>query len=399
MTNRTEKVSYNRAILCGAVALVSLVAAADWLGAPADARHAWAVHDDYRPGVKKITADGVKPPSDAIVLFDGTAKSLAENWCDGRGNPTRWALDPNGDLISVRGAGYIFTKRKFADCQLHVEWASPTKVSGYGQGRGNSGVFLMGDYEIQVLDSYETDPDKSPNPNPNYSDGQAGAVYGQNPPAVNPARAPGVFNTYDIIFHAPILNADGSIKVPATVTVLFNGVLVQDGWKLDGPTLYRRRTSYPSNKASLVAKKPLGLQDHGNPVHYRNIWIREIPPQNENVTHGDYYADEAKVMEQRRKTAVRLDAEFNAKWGSEKVGRKLLEAWRVATYDPTPARLARTAALEREFLAVAKDLNSRDLPGKTGISKGDLSTYYGYLSKAGLVKKDNEVSALLGKMK
>ena len=396
MIERTEKVSCNRVILCGAAALASLVAAADWLGAPADARHAWAVHDDYRPGVKKITADGVKPPSDAIVLFDGTAKSLADNWCDGRGKPTRWTLDPNGELISVRGAGSVFTKRKFADCQLHVEWAAPTKVSGFGQGRGNSGVFLMGDYEIQVLDSYETDPDKNPNPNPNYSDGQAGAVYGQNPPAVNPTRAPGVFNTYDIIFHAPVLNADGSVKLPATVTVLFNGVLVQDGWKLDGPTLYRRRTSYPKSPST---KGPIGLQDHGNPVHYRNIWIREIPPQGANVTHGNYYADESKVLEQRRATATRLDAEFDAKWGSAKVGRKLLEAWRVATYDPTPARLARAAALEREFLAAANGLSSRDLPGKAGISKGELNTYYGYLSAAGLVKKGNEVSALLGKMK
>ena len=375
MSKSRQRVSCNRAVLCGAAALASLVAAADWLGAPADARHAWAVHDDYRPGVKKITADGAKPPSDAIVLFDGTAKSLTDNWCDGRGKPTRWTLDPNGELISVRGAGSVFTKRKFADCQLHVEWAAPTKVSGFGQGRGNSGVFLMGDYEIQVLDSYETDPDKNPNPNPNYSDGQAGAVYGQNPPAVNPTRAPGVFNTYDIIFHAPILNADGSVKVPATVTVLFNGVLVQDGWKLDGPTLYRRRTSYPKSPST---KGPIGLQDHGNPVHYRNTSF---------AASANYVINEW------------LDAEFDAKWGSAKVGRKLLEAWRVATYDPTPARLARAAALEREFLSAAKGLSARDLPGRAGVSKGDLNTYYGYLSAAGLVKKGNDVAALLGKMK
>ena len=136
------------------VALATAIAFADPFGAPPDAKHAWAVHDDNRPGVKKIVADGTKAPSDAIVLFDGSAESIAANWCDKKGEPTKWTVDENGDLISVRGAGYIFTKRKFASCQLHVEWASPKEAKGTGQSRGNSGVFLMGNYKSFMLFSF-----------------------------------------------------------------------------------------------------------------------------------------------------------------------------------------------------------------------------------------------------
>ncbi len=378
---------------------ISLSVSADPFGAPCNATHAWGVHDDYRPGVRKITADGVKPPSDAIVLFDGTAESIKKNWCDHKGNETNWQLNDKGELISVRGAGYIFTKQKFTDCQLHVEWAAPERVSGMGQGRGNSGVFLLGDYEIQVLDSYETDPSKNPNPNPNYSDGQAGAAYGQNPPAVNPCRAPGVFNTYDIIFHAPRYNEDGTVRLPANITVLFNGVLVQDNWKFDGPTGFRRRASYGRNNGGATPRKPLSFQDHGNPVKFRNVWIREITRPEENVTHGTYFAKPEEVLKLRAKIAAEVDAKFDAAWGNAKLGRKLLEAWRVASYEGTPARLERVKKLESEFVAAADTIKSSEMWPKFGIHKWDLLAYYYDLVIAGATTRDNAVIKSLEKMK
>jgi hypothetical protein len=381
------------------VSAVSCAAFADPYGAPPDDRHAWGVHDDYRPGVKKITADGVRPPSDAVVLFDGTSDSISANWCDKDGAPTKWKLNEAGELVSVKGAGYIFTKGKFADCQLHVEWASPEKVQGTGQARGNSGVFLMGEYEIQVLDSYETDPSKNPNPNPNYSDGQAGAVYGQNPPAVNPCRAPGVFNTYDIIFHAPRFNADGSVRSPATVTVLFNGVLVQDNWKFDGPTGFRRRATYKRAKGDSglerTSRMPIAFQDHGNPVRYRNVWLREIPHPDDNTVHGDYYAKRDDVLRLRAQTAVELDRDFDVKWSSVKPGRRLLEAWRVVTYEKTPARMARVSALEKEFLEIVATAEKKDLSGKLGIPLGVLKEQYTDFLNLKLVDEGNAVFRFL----
>ena len=279
-----------------------------------DAKHAWAVHDMNRPNPKKISAEAGAVPSDAKILFDGTPASVAANWCNSRGEPTKWKVDEKGDLISVAGAGYIYTKDKFSDFQFHVEWAAPLPVRGSGQGRGNSGVFLMGNYEIQVLDSYETDPDApGGNKNPNYADGQAGAVYGQNPPMVNPARKPGVFNSYDIIFHAPI-EENGKILRPATATVLFNGVVVQDHWLFDGPTGHMSRPTYARTRSDSglvrTAKMPIAFQDHGNPVHYRNIWIREIPRPEDNVSHGTYYAKEEGVKEVRCATAKKLFAKI-----------------------------------------------------------------------------------------
>ncbi|MBQ5531286.1 MAG: DUF1080 domain-containing protein [Kiritimatiellae bacterium] len=370
--------------LATAAAAAAVQAFADPFGAPPDAKHAWAVHDDNRPGVVKITAEEGMAPSDAIVLFDGTASSIEKNWCDGNGKPTKWTVDDNGDLISVRGAGFICTKKKFADCQLHVEWAAPAEVRGTGQGRGNSGVFLPGEFEIQVLDSYETDPSKTPNPNPNYSDGQAGAAYGQNPPLVNPCRAPGKFNTFDIVFHSPVADKTGKILSPATATVFFNGVLVQDAWRFDGPTVWRNRASYPE-KPGLFPYGPIMLQDHGNPVHYRNIWIRELAPQGSNAVHGDYYAKEEAVMEQRAKTAAELDERFESEWGKTRSGRKAVEAWRIVSYAPSPERQARCAAADAALLADLDTVNSRDEVYKIcGTSYGDLNGWYSKLDKLGI---------------
>lgn len=204
-----------------------------------------------------------KAPSDAIVLFDGTEASM-ENWTNRQGGQTKWKF-VNGAMESVKKAGYIQTKENFGSCQLHIEWASPSNVKGSGQGRGNSGVFLMG-YEIQVLDSKN---------NITYPDGQAGAIYGRKKPAVNASRGPGQWQTYDIIFHRPIFNEQGEVIKKATFTVLHNGVLIHDHYQLTGGTGWRGMHSISEYKAHADAL-PIQLQDHGNPVRFRNIWVRKL---------------------------------------------------------------------------------------------------------------------------
>jgi hypothetical protein len=195
------------------------------------------------------------PPSDALVLFDGRDMSAWEQGQD-------WPVT-NG--AATAAAHSIHTKQAFGDCQLHVEWAAPKKVEGQGQGRGNSGVYLMGLYEVQVLDSCQ---------NPTYFDGQAAAVYKQRPPLVNACRKPGQWQTYDILFEAPRFDAAGKLVRPAYVTVLHNGVLVQNHFQLLGASAWESPPAYAAHPAKL----PLALQFHGNPVRFRNIWIRELPP-------------------------------------------------------------------------------------------------------------------------
>ena len=192
------------------------------------------------------------PPSDAIILFDGTDLS---QWTGGT-----WKVE-NG-YVEVAGGGKIVTKRAFGDVQLHVEFATPAEVHGSSQERGNSGVFLMDRYEIQVLDSYE---------NKTYPDGQCAALYGQYPPLVNACRRPGEWQTYDVVFHAPRFIGD-KVSRPGRVTVFHNGLLVHEDRELLGATAHRAVASYQPHDA----KEPLSLQDHGNPVRYRNIWVREL---------------------------------------------------------------------------------------------------------------------------
>ncbi|MCK5563790.1 MAG: DUF1080 domain-containing protein [Planctomycetes bacterium] len=204
-------------------------------------------------------------PSDAIVLFDGTKESFKNNWTDTKGNPTKWKI-ADGVMESVKKAGYIQTKQKFGSCQLHIEWASPTVKKGKGQGMGNSGVFLMGTYEIQVLDSYN---------NITYPDGQAGAIYGRSKPLVNASRPAGQWQSYDIIFHRPIFDNSGKVTKQAVFTVLHNGVLIQDNYRLTGGTGWEGPHSISQYKAH-PDKLPIKLQDHGNPVRFKNIWIREL---------------------------------------------------------------------------------------------------------------------------
>lgn len=226
----------------------------------------WKIHDPNRPlppvvdpGTASTQETPGKPPSDATVLFDG--KDLSQ-WVGEDGKPARWKVE-DGYMEVVPDTGMISTKQAFGDCQLHVEFAEPTPPHGESQDRGNSGVFLMGLYEIQVLDSYD---------NKTYADGQASAVYGQYPPLVNASRPPGQWQSYDIVFHGPRFDAKGKVLRPARVTVLHNGVLVQDNVALTGPTAHGERPPYKKTPEKL----PLSLQDHHNPVRFRNIWIREL---------------------------------------------------------------------------------------------------------------------------
>jgi len=224
------------------------------------------------PGMTEIMEPAVKvvqpgamagdAPSDAIVLFNG--KEINSEWEDSNGNPSKWIIK-DGALVCVKGSGVIKTKRKFSNFQLHIEWKTPSEVSGDGQGRGNSGVYLQGLYEVQVLDSYN---------NPTYRQGQAGSMYKQYAPLVNVSRKPGEWQSYDIIYTAPTFSNDTTTYFTSPrVTVLHNGVLIQNNVSLRGPTVY---VGIPEYYIKKHGAESLVLQDHGNPVAYRNIWIREL---------------------------------------------------------------------------------------------------------------------------
>lgn len=244
------KTSMSSRVLLRTVALVGLLLAGLVIGASA----ADPPKKEQEPPVVDPGPVG-GPPADAIVLFDGTDLSKFRGQ---RNAEPKWKLE-NGVMETTAGGG-IFSRQEFGDCQLHVEWAAPSVVKGEGQGRGNSGVYLMGRYEIQVLDCYN---------NKTYPAGQCGAFYGHNPPLVNACRPPGQWQTYDIIFHAPRQLANGSIQ-PGSFTVLHNGVLIQDHIPVGGePT-----TAAPLK--GIADKGPLYLQDHGNPVRFRNVWIRRL---------------------------------------------------------------------------------------------------------------------------
>jgi len=214
----------------------------------------------WEPVPPKVTAGETDnaPPSDAIILFDG--KDLNE-WTSNSGGLAEWIVEDGAMTVKPR-TGAIKTKQKFGDFQLHIEWRAPTEIVGEGQGRGNSGIFMMEKYELQVLDSYVSKT---------YSNGQAGSMYKQSIPLVNACKAPGEWQSYDVIFMAPVFTEKGDLKAPARITVFHNGVLIQNNFELKGPTEYNRIPMYePHGKGSLM------LQDHGNPVSYRNIWVREL---------------------------------------------------------------------------------------------------------------------------
>jgi hypothetical protein len=222
----------------------------------------WLPNDESRP-VPNTIIPGSRPgaaPSDAIILFDGTSLSA---WEGRDGGAPKWQATADVFEI-VPGTGNIHTKQSFGDSQLHLEWMEPSAASGSGQSRGNSGVMLMSLYEVQVLDSWQ---------NPTYADGAVGGIYAQYPPLVIAGRKPGEWQTYDIVFRRPRFDASGQLTNPARITVFQNGVLVQDNTRPTGPTAFHDRPPYIKGPDKL----PLTLQDHGSPVRFRNIWIRELP--------------------------------------------------------------------------------------------------------------------------
>jgi Domain of Unknown Function (DUF1080) len=269
-TLQTSPLHMKSLILFSAFALSASAAFAQGVGytdTPQIRGQKWLVHDKNRPNPPVVTpgatfSHGAPAPSDATVLFDG---SNLDAWVSDAGTAPEWKIE-NG-YAQVGGKGGIRTKQEFGDYQLHIEWAPPAEVKGESQGRGNSGVFMHGRFEVQVLDSYE---------NKTYADGQAGGIYGQWPPLVNPIKKPGEWNSYDIVFEAPHFDADGKLTKPAYVTVFFNGVCVHNRKEINGPTDHRATNPYKAYSG----KGPIALQNHGNPTRYRNIWIRPLGEYN-----------------------------------------------------------------------------------------------------------------------
>ncbi|MHB1305491.1 MAG: family 16 glycoside hydrolase [Limisphaerales bacterium] len=251
------------------LATVTALASSALLGhlAQVVAGESWIGHDRTRPlppvvspGLSSTPTQAGKAPADAVVLFDGGDLS---QWVAMDGKPTKW-IARDAAMECVPGSGYIRTLRAFGDCQLHVEFATPAKPEGSSQGRGNSGLFFGGTrYEIQILDSFE---------NQTYADGSCASIYNQFPPLVNASRPPGEWQSYDIVWTAPRFDAGGKLTSPARATVFHNGVLVHNNVELMGGTGWLSRSPYQAHPE----KQPLALQDHGNPVRYRNIWVREL---------------------------------------------------------------------------------------------------------------------------
>lgn len=290
-----------------ALSLLTTAAFADgaFYGDPPDATHPWAIHDMNRPQPVRVEPGTFSsqdqpgtPPSDAVILFGGKAEEIEKWISDKNGEPTKWEVK-DGVLQCVPGSGYIRTKEEFSDCQLHIEWSAPSKVEGNSQGRGNSGVFLMGQVEVQVLDNYN---------NSSYPDGMASSIYGINPPMANPLRAPGEWQTYDIVFRRPIFK-DGVEIDPGYITVFVNGVLTQDHTPLEGGGGHMKR----SKPRAFPDQGPLKIQDHGNPVRFRNIWYRPLPKraidggEASHMTEEMTAAKRAEIAQGIREAAAKLE--------------------------------------------------------------------------------------------
>ena len=253
-------------VLC--LLLVSLV-----VGAAAAAMVTkYGVHDMDRPRPAVVTPAETfgQPPSDAIVLFDGTDLS---HWQKGNGDDAAWTIVDEDYMVVPKKAGGIQTRQSFGSCQLHIEWRTPEGIPANvkGQSRSNSGVFLMGRYEVQVLDSYTDDDYAS---NSTYADGQAGALYGQHPPMVNVCRPAGQWQSYDIAFMRPLFDDNGNLLRKARVTIFQNGVCIHNNLEIEGTTFHKRKAAYSPH-----GDGPISLQDHGNPMAFRNIWIRPLPEE------------------------------------------------------------------------------------------------------------------------
>jgi len=359
-------------------------------GDPPDAHHPWAVHDHNRPQPPLVTPgtfstrdEPGKPPSDAIVLFDGTDLSQWEA-DQGEGVATKWIVK-KGAMECVPGSGFIKTKATIGDCQLHVEWAAPTKIEGESQGRGNSGVFLIGQVEIQVLDNYN---------NPTYADGFAASVYGVNPPLANALRPPGEFQTYDIVFRRPIYRA-GQCVDPGYVTVFLNGVLVQDHTPLEGATGHMHR----SKAGPLGEAGPLRLQDHGNPVRYRNIWYRPLPPRAcEGGTDGAL--SEQATAAKRKEIAATLRHDALKLRETQEPANPLPEMLRLMeslVYEPNDEALGRVRDLEEAYSQQVRQLSADQLAAQKDQIK-HLRNVYRYMARFNLLAWDSKLYTQLNQV-
>jgi hypothetical protein len=323
-------------------------------GDPPDQHHPWAVHDQNRPQPAEVTPGTPstqdqpgKPPSDAIILFDGKDLSKWKSMKEG-GGPAQWVVK-DGVLEVAPSKGDICTKEEFGDCQLHVEWTELENVKGSSQGRGNSGIFLEGVCEVQVLDSYH---------NLTYADGHAGAVYGINPPMVNPIRPPGQFQVYDIIFRRPIYK-DNKLVDEGYMTVIINGVVVQDHTILEGAGGHMKR----SVREPFPAKGPLKLQDHGNPVRFRNIWYRPLPPRpSQGGTDGELSTEA--TMAKRKEIAAEVRADAAKLTNPADPVPQLLRLMESLVYENDPATVEKVQQLSTAYFDSLKQLPADRLQSK-----------------------------------
>jgi hypothetical protein len=346
-------VTFGSLVVLAAVTARAESSAPAFYGDPPDQHHPWAVHDGNRPQPPVVTPGTFssqeqpgKPPSDAVVLFDGTDLSKWSSVKDG--GAAKWVVK-DGILEVAPKTGDIHTKAEFGDCQLHIEWAEPTDVQGSSQGRGNSGIFLMGRVEIQVLDCYH---------NLTYADGGAGSVYGVHPAMANALRPPGEFQVYDIIFRRPIYK-DGKAVDPGYVTVYVNGVVAQDHALLEGPTGHMKRTE----PCAFPEKGSLELQDHGNPVRFRNIWYRSLPPR---VIEGgtDGWLSTEATMAKRKQIAESIRADAAHLQTAANPVPHLLRLMESLAYEKPEATVQEVEQAASRYAASVRQLPPDQLAGK-----------------------------------
>ena len=345
-------------------------------GDPPDEHHPWAVHDHNRPQPKKVDplpydAAKAKAPADAVVLIGGADADVNKWEADkGAGAPTAWTLK-DGVFQCVPKSGYVRTKDKFGDCQLHVEWSAPTPPQGESQGRGNSGIFLQGLIEIQVLDNYN---------NPTYADGFACSMYGVSPPLANALRPPGEWQSVDITFRRPIYK-DGKCVEQGFVTVYCNGVLVQDHTQIEGGTGHKGR----SKASPFPDAGPLKLQDHGNPVRYRNIWLQTLPPRTADekaTTLTTLTAEETTAKRKEIAADIRADA---AKLEGTTKMLRLLES---LAYFQHLEVMKQVDVLGSEFQASIEKVPADKIESKKG-EVMQVNNALKYLVKANIIPAEN----------
>lgn len=361
---------------CGAAA-----SAAAFVGDPPDALHPWSVHDRNRPqptvvtpGMHNSDTHAGEPPSDAVILFNGT--NLV-NWRTGKeARPARW-MATNGIMVAAPKTGSIRTAEEFGDCQLHIEWSAPRETKGEGQARGNSGIFLMGLCEIQVLDSYH---------NETYADGHAAALYGSAPPLINALHPPGEFQVYDIVFRRPIFQ-EGKLVDSGYVTVFVNGVLAQDHTPLEGPTSHLKR----ARPAPFPDRGPLVLQDHGHAIQFRNIWCRPLPPR--AIEGGEVGLPSAEMVRaQRKQIAAKIRADADRLQDAQDPLPGLLRWMESLIYESDEITLQRVARRTTDYLKAMKQIDAERLPAKKA-ELLSLDKAFRYLNRAHVLPPEFKAKA------